>query len=53
MKRHSQKKYPQIAMTKDTYDRLLNLKYDLRLDSINEVLKYLLDSQDNKSKKEK
>ena len=39
---HSKKKYPQVALTKDVYERLMELKYDLRLDSLNEVIVFLM-----------
>ena len=43
MSEHSKKKYPQVALTKDVYDRLIELKYDLRMDSLNEVIIFLME----------
>ena len=43
MGEHSKKKYPQIGLTRDVYERLMELKYDLRLDSLNEVIIFLME----------
>ena len=51
MGEHSKKKYPQVGLTRDVYERLMNMKYDLRMDSLNEVIEFLLDRESKKSKK--
>lgn len=36
------KKYPQISLTRDVYDELWDLKFDLRKSSINDLVEYLI-----------
>ena len=42
MKRHSEKKYPQISVSRETYEKLRALKFELKLDSLNDVIAELL-----------
>ncbi|WP_153280130.1 hypothetical protein [Thermoplasma sp. Kam2015] len=47
------KKYPQISVTKDLYDRLRELKFELKVDSLGEVIKLLIEEHDSASRKSK
>jgi|GEM_PF-3524302 hypothetical protein len=42
MRRHSEKKYPQISVSRETYEKLRALKFELRVDSLNDVIAELL-----------
>jgi len=42
MKRHSEKKYPQISVNRETYEKLRALKFELKVDSLNDVIAELL-----------
>ncbi len=41
------RKYPQLSLTRDTYEALEDLKVELRKNSFNEVVKALIDEHKN------
>lgn len=45
------KKYPQVGLTRDVYDELWELKFDLRKNSLNELIQYLIDEHKKKAEK--
>lgn len=49
----SKRRYPHISTTQDIYKALMNLKYDLRLYSLSEVIDYLIDYRKTKIDEER
>lgn len=48
MPKHSEKKYPQITLTREVYERLYEMKYELRQDSLAETIEKLMDEFEQK-----
>lgn len=46
------KKYPQVGLTQEVYRELWDLKFDLRKNSLNELVDYLIKEHKGRLKKE-
>ncbi len=46
------KKYPQVSLTRDVYDELWDLKFDLKKNSLNDLLEYLIKEHKGKVQKD-
>ncbi len=45
---HPTKKYPQISLTKNLYDKLRDLKFELKVDSLGDVVSILIEEHEAK-----
>ncbi len=45
---HPTKKYPQISLTKDLYDKLRELKFELKVDSLGDVVSILIEEHESR-----
>ena len=43
---HPTKTYPQISLTKDLYDKLRDLKFELKVDSLGDVVSILIEEHE-------
>lgn len=47
------KKYPQISVSRELYDELRELKFELRVESLGETIKALIDEHNSSKPKKK